>query len=493
MKKQHTSLKWKIFKYLLAFCGVLLVVLWLYQIVFLDRFYRFVKIGEVRSSAIAIADNLERTDFAQYLAQLAAERQVGVEVVTVSGNSRYTAGTIQESILPIMSNLEKVRLLQQAAENNGEIMVYYNRENFRESRQTGPMVHGRMAWLGQASQSMILYARLVGDESGWQTAILISSRVAPVAATVNTLRIQFYYIAAFLLVLAVLLALTLARRVASPIETITKRARTLAAGDYTANFSGGGYREIDELADTLNYAAVELSRVEHLRRELIANVSHDLRTPLTLISGYAEAMMDLPGEASPENARVIAEETRRLSGLVNDMLDISRLESGKQPVRRKPYNLTRSLAEMVRRLQLLVSKDGYTLAFHAEDEVTVNADKELISQAFYNLLINGIHYTGADGKVTVEQRVHDGLVTVTVKDSGPGIDPDHLPHIWDRYYKGAESHRRSVAGTGLGLAIVRWVMDEHNADYGVESGKDTGSAFWFTLPVVAGSEEEENS
>jgi methyl-accepting chemotaxis protein len=310
MKTQNMSLKWKIFMHLLAFCAVLLVVLWLYQIVFLDRFYRYVKIGEVRSSAAAIENNLERADFPQYLTQLAADRQVGIEVVTTSGSSRFTAGSIQESILPIMSNLEKVRLLQQAAENNGELMVYYNRDSFRESRQTGPMVHGRMAWLGQVPQNTILYARLVGDESGWQTAILISSRVAPVAATVNTLRIQFYYIAGLMVVLAVALALVLARRVASPIETITKRAQTLASGDYAANFSGGGYREIDDLAETLNYAANELSRVDHLRRELIANVSHDLRTPLTLISGYAEAMMDLPGEANPENARVIAEETQ---------------------------------------------------------------------------------------------------------------------------------------------------------------------------------------
>jgi signal transduction histidine kinase len=407
-------------------------------------------------------------------------------VVTLTGIVRSEAGQMTDSILPIMSREEHVRLIRQAADNGGEFMVYYNRVNCRESRQFGAVIRGRLGWLSVPAQSNILYAKLFTTPQGQPAAVLISSLVAPVGATVSALRVQFFYIAGIMIVLSILIAYLTSRAIARPIHRIGQRARTLAQGDYAPSFRGGGYREIDDLADTLNYAAGELSRVDQMRRDLMANVSHDLRTPLTLISGYAEAMTDLPGEASPENARIIAEETRRLTALVNDMLDISRLESGKRPLRLSVFSLTDSLAETVRRLQMLVEKDSYTIVFQAEQNIWVHADEEMVSQAFYNLLINGIHYTGEDRTVIVAQKADAQNVTISVTDSGPGIAPEHVPYIWDRYYKVDKDHRRPVAGTGLGLSIVRWVMEEHGARYGVHSEPEKGSEFWFSLPVWQG-------
>ncbi len=420
---KNMSVQWKIFLSLLGFSAILLVVLYFSQIVFLGRFYRFVKINQVRSGAAAVAAQTSELNWDDQLEDLASERQMGIEVVTLTGIVRSESGTAADSILSMMSREEKVRLIRQAADNGGEIMVYFNRETFRESRQIGSVIRGRMGWLTVPAQSNILYARLFTTPQGQRAAVLISSMVAPVGATVSALRAQFFYIAGIMIVLSVLIAYLTSRAIARPIHRIGQRARTLAQGDYAPSFRGGGYREIDELADTLNYAAGELSRVDQMRRDLMANVSHDLRTPLTLISGYAEAMMDLPGEASPENARIIAEETRRLTALVNDMLDISRLESGKRPLHLSVFSLTDSLAETIRRLGMLVAKEGYTIEFHYDQNAEVRGDAEMISQAFYNLLINGIHYTGDDRKVVVSQKVEGTQVTVSVADSGPGIAP----------------------------------------------------------------------
>ena len=292
-----------------------------------------------------------------------------------------------------------------------------------------------------------------------------------------------------MLLFATLLALVISKWVSSPIEAINRSAKELATGDYDVHFSGSGYREINELSTTLNYAAQELSKVDGLRQELIANISHDLRTPLTLISGYAEVMRDLPDENTPENAQIIIDEAQRLSTLVNDVLDLSKLQSGMQSVNLTDYNLTDSLSGAVLRMNELLRKDGYSLEFSYDQPVWVHADQTWIHQVFYNLLTNAINYTGEDKKIYVEQSAAGEWVTVRVRDTGEGVSPENLPYIWDRYYKVDKTHKRAVTGTGLGLSIVKSVLELHGGRYGVESTPG-GSTFWFQLKTVPPQEEK---
>jgi signal transduction histidine kinase len=230
--------------------------------------------------------------------------------------------------------------------------------------------------------------------------------------------------------------------------------------------------------------------VELLRQELIANISHDLRTPLTLISGYAEAMRDLPDENNSENAQIIVDETKRLTTLVNDVMDISKLQTGNISIHRQPYNLTASLGDSINRMNKLMEMDGYQIDFITDREIILAADETRISQAFYNLLTNAINYTGEDKKITVTQTIFpnpaDDLadwVKIAVADSGEGIAEEDLPYIWDRYYKVDKTHKRAVTGTGLGLSIVKSILDMHHGEYGVNSQINEGSVFWFTLKI----------
>ncbi|HEY5556462.1 HAMP domain-containing sensor histidine kinase, partial [Acetobacterium sp.] len=241
---------------------------------------------------------------------------------------------------------------------------------------------------------------------------------------------------------------------------------------------------------TLNYTAKELSKVEVLRQELIANISHDLRTPLTLISGYAEAMRDLPDENNSENAQIIVDETQRLTTLVNDVMDISKIQSGTHTIHPVSYNLTTNINDTVTRMNKLMHNDGYQIVFGYDEEITLTADETRISQAFYNLLINAINYTGPDKKITVSQSIIKNFgvppsswVKIEVADSGEGITKEELPYIWERYYKVDRTHKRAVTGTGLGLSIVKSIIDMHGGTYGVSSKINEGSVFWFSLKI----------
>lgn len=241
-----------------------------------------------------------------------------------------------------------------------------------------------------------------------------------------------------------------------------------------------------ELNDTLVYAAKELSQVENLQHELIANISHDLRTPLTMIGGYVEMMHDIPGEATPENMQVIIDETQRLTSLVNELLDFSRLQTGALALNPAPYPFTASVQAITDRVSRMVQQNGYQVVFHPAAQVKAIADEQRIAQVVYNLVGNALTYTGENKTVEIHQEVIGKMVRLTIHDSGKGIAPEELPLIWNRYYRTQETHKRAIIGSGLGLSIVRSILEKHNVPFGVDSKEGEGTSFWFELPLAEG-------
>ncbi|MDR3085098.1 MAG: HAMP domain-containing histidine kinase [Christensenellaceae bacterium] len=458
----------KIFGWLLAFCAVLLVLLWLFQIVFLDSIYRLVKIAEVHSAMNALSGRLGDEDLSALAESLYESRGVSVVVLSPDGTVALTQGAF-----PRQRELsrELSRLYSLTAQHGGEYFEYPSQELSSHPPANTPFGQPR-------GQQEIYHCRLVDG-----SLLVLFAMISPVDATVSTLKIELYFISCALLLFSLLLAFLIARHVARPIVSIHLSAQRLARGEYDTVFSARGYREIRELSDMLNAAARELSTVDGLRRTLVANVSHDLRTPLTLIAGYAEAMRDLPGENTAENAQIIVDEANRLSRLVSDVLDLSKLQAGALEPRLAPFALTQCLRGIVARLSEFTRAEGYGIALEADEEIAIAADESLVSQALYNLLINAIHFTGDDKMVVVRQIAQSGFVTVEVADSGPGISPGELPHIWERYHRGESKRGRPkgagvAPGTGLGLAIVKSIVDLHGGQCGVRSAPDKGSVFW---------------
>lgn len=298
----------------------------------------------------------------------------------------------------------------------------------------------------------------------------------------DAVRTQFFLTVGVILIATALVGFTMARSISEPIIEINESARELSRSRYTRPPHSGGYREIAELNDTLVRAAEDLGKVEDLQRELIANISHDLRTPLTMIVGYAEAMRDIPEEVTPENMQIIIDETNRLNSMVNEVLDFSRLRTGNLELEEKPFNLTEQIREIVGRISKMTAAEGYTLIFEPEEDRTVTGDSGRIGQVLYNLLGNALTYTGEDKTVHITQEDAGTRVRVEISDSGEGIPADELPYIFDRYYRSRENHRRAVIGSGLGLNICRSILEKHNARYGVNSTEGQGTTFWFELP-----------
>ena len=423
-------LKWKIFTFQLAFCALLLIVLWLFQTVFLTDMYKSIRTGELNRAVALVGDNI---------------------------NDPYLEEVLDD-------------LLQ-----NKEIMVMLTQDFNMPLR---PIPDGRY---GRRQPESITQTEKFTLNDGRTISLTFYAIISPVDATVSTLQRQLYIITGIMILLSVVIALILSRRVSKPIEEVNNSAKLLAAGKYDTQFGGKEFLEIRELSDTLNTAAFELSKVETLRRELMSNVSHDLRTPLALIYSYAEMMHDFPNEITPEQTKIIMDEAQRLTSLVNDVLDVSHFETGEMKLTKSIYNFTESIETTIDRTAKLVENDGYLLEFEHEGEVYVNADESKITQAFYNLLTNAIHYSGDDKNILIRQSASDGNVKIEVIDSGGGIIQEELPFIWDRYYKSGKKHKRAVAGTGLGLSIVKKIIELHGGGYGVTSEVGKGSVFWFDI------------
>lgn len=421
-------MKWKIFVFLLGFCALLLGVLWLFETVLLYDMYKLIRTREITAAISYVEENIDSPNLFGIFEELSQQKEI---IVTKSN----------EFVPPQPPPDRKGRPRQETITKTKTFML--------------------------------------GD--GRNLSLTFHAIITPVDATVSTLQMQLYLVTAVMLLMSVGLAIVIAKRISQPIEELSKSAKILATGDYEVTFKGSGFLEIQELSDMLSGAAKELSKVEGLRRELMANVSHDLRTPLSLIYSYAEMMHDFPQEVTPRQTQVIMEEAKRLNSLVNDMLDLSRLESGMQELNLHRVNLTDTLRKTTARMAELVAQQGYQVRFVQDTEVFVHADEVKITQAYYNLLINAINYCGGDRLVEVRQSVCDGLVRIEVQDHGEGISPEELPYIWERYYTASGSHKRAVTGSGLGLSIVRRILSLHGAEYGVSSRQGGGSVFWFTL------------
>lgn len=481
-EKRQSGIVSKVYGYMAGFVVILLILLWLFQVVLLDGFYTVIKKGSIKSTAQTIIQNIKSENVEELLERISHMDNLCIRIVNEDLETVYSEETMPNCTIHKMEPDRLAAIYEEAAANKGSTFELITRDEFYD-KNWNKRFQGEGAPPMHREQKSMVYAKLVKMEDGSKMMILLNSQITPLTATVETLRAELVYITFIMLVLAMFIAIQISKKLSKPIVKINESAKELAKGNYNVTFEGSGYREIAELNNTLNYAATELSKVEALRRELIANISHDLRTPLTMITGYAEVMRDLPGENTPENIQIIIDEAQRLSTLVSDILDISKLQSGTQSLNISRFSLTDSIQKILLRYNKLMEQGGYQILFRPDQDAWIEADEVKMSQVLYNLINNAINYTGGDKKIILSQTVENGWVKLEIKDTGEGIEQDLLPLIWDRYYKVDKKHRQAMVGTGLGLSIVKSVLELHHADYGVESTLGEGSNFWFALPL----------
>lgn len=307
--------------------------------------------------------------------------------------------------------------------------------------------------------------------------------------TMNAIQVYMIVVGVFIILLAFLVAYSMAQNISDPLKSLTATANKMAKGDYNVNFASAEYQEIAQLSDALNYACAEIKKTDGFQKELLANVSHDLRTPLTMIKAYASMIKEISGdnpEKRNQHLQVIIDEADRLTGLVNDVLNMSKISSDINQINKKVFNLTDFLYGIMKKFEYLRDMQGYNFMIDIDPDLYTCADEEKIGQVLYNLISNAVNYTGEDKKVFVSLKhdVASGRIKFKVRDTGKGISKEDLPAIWNRYYRVKETHARPVKGTGLGLSIVKTILEKHSFDFGADSELGKGSEFWVDFPEV---------
>ena len=474
----------KILLYLLILAGFMLSLVWLSQSALMYNIYRRSAMTRLNEGARLLEQNIDHPELEMLANRIGEENDLAILLADEEGKLMLSAGRVRYSPF---QNQNEASLREWSEKTAGHEKPLLETVTLTEQQQDDYHQEAFSGDVPEAEATVNQYlvlaqtVKLREEESG---VLLLSARANPERSTREAIRNQFVLIVVAVLLATGLVGFTMASSVSEPIIETNLAARELSRSRYVRPPHSGGYREIAELNDTLVQAAENLARVEDLQRELIANISHDLRTPLTMIEGYAEAMRDIPEEVTPENMQIIIDETNRLSTMVNEVLDFSRLRTGNLEMKKEIFNLTELIAQICGRISKMSAVEGYTVVFEPKEQFVVMGDQGRISQVVYNLLGNALTYTGPDQKVTVEQEPRPGRVRIRISDTGEGIAPDELPYIWDRYYRSRDHHRRAVIGSGLGLNICRGILEKHQAVYGVESHLGEGTTFWFELPLA---------
>lgn len=314
----------------------------------------------------------------------------------------------------------------------------------------------------------------------------------------NSIKSTLRSVAAFSLIAilaAIPLVTLLVRGVTQPITHMNEVVQDFTKGNFSRRVKVKGHDELAELGSSFNTMADELNTLEEARRNFVANVSHELRSPLTSMRGFLEAMTDgtIPPEDRDGYIEIVLAENRRMTVMVNDLLDLARIESGQYKISMSVFELNELVARTILTFEARIAAKGFEMKVDMPEEpVFVEADQQRITQVLHNLVDNAVKYTPEGGRLSVSVTAEKHHARVSVKNSGPGIPEADLPHVFDRFYKAEKAHTPSgTSGTGLGLSIAKLIMDQHGQELTAHSkGGETEFAFTLKRTRRAAQKEE---
>ena len=455
IKKRFSSIKAKTLLYLIVFSVSILLVLWFCQIVFLKYSYQDYQIQNMNQLALSI----QRSSFVNLnstLEEVAYENAVCIEYYTNSGNVYYYNTMMNGCAL---------------GKNNQDILKTENA--FMESKLTSDTY--KIINREYEVQAFLYGIKL---DSG---SVFLYSTLEDVGGANAVLKNQLIYLTFIAIIFACMIAYFLSKKITEPILDITKKAQKLGSSP-TVKFPDYGVLEVNELAHVLSNAQTEMVKTDELRRDLMANVSHDLKTPLTMIKAYAEMVRDISyqdEQKRTEHCNIIMDEVERLNVLVNDILTLSKMQANADEIHLESFDLVKEIEAIVKRYEIIKETENYHFVLDLPVKAMVCADQKKLNQVIYNLINNAINYTGADKTVTIRVKKEKDSYLVEIIDTGKGIKKEEIDLIWDKYYKNDKNHQRNVVGTGLGLSIVKTILENHHFKYGVKSEKNNGTTFYF--------------
>ncbi len=460
LKMKKTSLHFVIWKYFLIFSVLILTILWSFQVLFFDKYYKYSKIKDTISVAKTIINNKNNNQLLNIINQKSLEKEVCIEISDDGAIPIYSSTYRGKGCL--IGNINSLIYKNDFINSNLEHKTYnINNPNY--------------------DNDTFVYAIKLQNK----TYAFINTSIEPVESTAHILIRQLMAITVIVLILSFIIAFYISRHISKPIIDINNKAKSLVKNVDVEFNTNSKIDEINNLSKTLNYAKDELSKTDELRRDLMANVSHDLKTPLTMIKAYAEMAVDLHAnnfDKQKQDMNTIVEESNRLSILVEDILTLSKMQSNIKELNILKFDLIELINKILNRYEYLEELENYHFKFiHKNKQLFIQADPSKIEQVIYNLINNAINYTGSDNTVTIKVTCIKQQIKVEIIDTGNGIEKEEIPYIWDKYYKNKKNHKRCIVGTGLGLAIVKEILEEHGFVYGVQSKLNKGSTFYFYI------------
>ncbi len=454
----------------MAVVVAVLLLLWGLQVVFLEQYYVGMKKSEFSAVCDRIAEEIDRFGYIgsqSGILDFVAQNRLCVQIVQRNGQALQIEGMPYDCYIHKRSGGVGQELVGRAmaGESTGPTAVW------DQASKTEYLIF--------CSQRYSAY-----DETPY--VLLVNQTLAPVREAATVTRNQLTYLSVVLVALATIAAFLIARSISKPIRTLSNAAQDIARGKLDVSVPVKNNDEIGDLCENFNRMTTELSKVNRLQRELVANLSHDLRTPLTMIRGYAEMIKDITGdnkEKREEQLDIIVKETDRLNRLASDALDLSRMQAGQVVMNKTVFDGAKKLRDILSRYQLFSETEGFSFVCRAPESCFVYADEMRIEQVIYNLLNNAVNHIGEPKVITASLTVQNGIAYISVKDTGKGIRQEDLPLIWNRYYKPYRKTDRPGMGTGLGLSIVKAILNGHQAPFGVDTASGKGSTFWFGIAV----------
>ncbi len=338
----------------------------------------------------------------------------------------------------------------------------------------------------QYMEASVVESQITNEEIA---VLILTASKTDVDDVLSKSTILFFYVSVLVLIVAMVAIYLISRSQAGAIQTVTRAANRFGRGELDVRVPVGGKNtvEVDELAAAFNTMADSLAQSERQRQEFVANVSHELKTPMTTISGFVDGMLDgtIPQGQHPQYMQLVSDEVRRLSRLVRSMLEVSRLRSqGISEEKMRRFDLTETVGQVLITFERRVSAKAIHMDVDLPDRsIWVKADPDSITQVIYNLIDNGVKFCSEGGRLTIGMETEGGKAKVTIQNTGDTVSPEELPFLFDRFHKADKSRSADREGVGLGLYIVKTILNSHGEDISVTS-RDGVTAFTFTLPMV---------
>lgn len=461
--KKKSSLRTQLVLILLVFVTGSLGLVYFVQTTFLDDFYKVNKIKSIENVGRSVASLVGDDDIEETIEHVAMSNEVCVRVVSNNEKYNYTGACTLRGL-----------------DNNAINMIANEVVNTENSEKLFDDFHYQRR-PNEKPEDVYIFAKLF-EVNKENVMVMVSSGITPLNATISTIKSQYLIIVVIVIAMTIVLALILSRFIIKPIKQINNESKNLSKGAYEGNNVRPSCEEFVQLNSTLMNANEDILKAEKAKKELLGNVSHDLRTPLTMIVGYGEMIRDLPEENNEENINVIIDEAKRLSTLVDDLIDISKMDAVKVELNKEVVSLNELLKNVYHQYELYCRNQDIDLELQLSDDINVELDEKRIKQVLYNFVNNALNYNNKeDKKIIIGCEKKDDVYRVFVYDNGEGIDDSDLENIWDRYYKVDKEHRRHHIGSGIGLSLARELLVAHGLNYGVESEKGNYSKFYFDV------------